>query len=85
MNVGHHRCNVAAFATWGRHGPPGSVRNALRSEGRIKGFKPDAGSFLAYLFAHDTHHRGQISMLARQVGHPLSKSANFGLWAWGTR
>ncbi len=61
------------------------LRRALSSDGRISGFKPDAASFLAYLFAHDAHHRGQVCMLARQVGHPVSKSAGFGLWEWGTR
>jgi uncharacterized damage-inducible protein DinB len=57
----------------------------LNGDGRIKGFKPDVASFFAYLVAHDAHHRGQITMLARQVGHPVSQSANFGLWEWGTR
>ena len=61
------------------------VREALAGDGRVKGFKPDVYSFVAYLFAHEGHHRGQISMLARQVGHPLSKSAMFGMWEWGTR
>ena len=61
------------------------IRTALAGDGRVRGFKPDVGSFLAYLFAHDAHHRGQIAMLARQVGHPLSQSAMFGLWEWGTR
>jgi uncharacterized damage-inducible protein DinB len=61
------------------------LQNALTTDGRIKGFKPDAGSFLAYLLAHDAHHRGQISMLARQQGHPLPQSAMYGLWEWGTR
>jgi uncharacterized damage-inducible protein DinB len=61
------------------------LRCALSGEGRISGFKPDVASFLAYLFAHDAHHRGQVCMLARQVGHPVSKSAGFGLWEWGTR
>jgi uncharacterized damage-inducible protein DinB len=61
------------------------LRASLYSDGRIKGFKPDAASFLGYLFAHDAHHRGQIAMLARQIGHPLSQSAMFGLWEWGTR
>jgi len=41
---------------------------ALRGDGRIKGFKPDVASFFAYLVAHDGHHRGQMTMLARQVG-----------------
>jgi uncharacterized damage-inducible protein DinB len=61
------------------------LRASLESDGRIKGFKPDVASFLAYLLAHDAHHRGQISMLARQMGHPISQSAMFGMWEWGTR
>ncbi len=61
------------------------LRDALDGDGKVKGFKPDVYSFLGYLFAHEGHHRGQISMLARQVGHPLSKSAMFGMWEWGTR
>jgi uncharacterized damage-inducible protein DinB len=61
------------------------LRRAFATDGRISGFKPDAASFLAYLFAHDAHHRGQICMLARQLGYPVSKSAGFGLWEWGTR
>lgn len=61
------------------------LQNAFTTDGRIKGFKPDAGSFLAYLLAHDAHHRGQMSMLARQVGHPLPQSVMYGLWEWGTR
>jgi uncharacterized damage-inducible protein DinB len=61
------------------------LRAALESDGRIKGFKPDVASFLAYLLAHDAHHRGQITMLARQMGHPISQSAMFGMWEWGTR
>jgi uncharacterized damage-inducible protein DinB len=61
------------------------VGDALRGDGRIKSFKPDVASFLGYLFAHDAHHRGQIAMLARQVGHPLPQKAMFGMWEWGTR
>ncbi len=61
------------------------LRGSLTTDGRIKGFKPDAVSFLAYLVAHDAHHRGQISMLARQLGYPISQSAMYGLWEWGTR
>jgi uncharacterized damage-inducible protein DinB len=58
---------------------------AMEGDGRIKGFKPDVGSFLAYLIAHDAHHRGQITMLARQTGHAVSQGTMFGLWEWGTR
>jgi len=58
---------------------------ALEADGRVKGFRPDAAGFFGYLIAHDAHHRGQICMLARQVGHPLSQKAMFGMWEWGTR
>lgn len=58
---------------------------ALQSDGRIKGFRPDVAGFLAYLIAHDAHHRGQVAMLARQSGHPLPQKAMFGMWEWGSR
>ncbi|HTR27371.1 MAG TPA: DinB family protein [Terriglobales bacterium] len=58
---------------------------SLSADGRIKGFKPDAAGFVGYLIAHDAHHRGQITMLARQSGHPVSQKTMFGLWEWGSR
>jgi len=51
--------------------------------GRVPNFKPDVVAFAGYLIAHDSHHRGQISMLARQVGHPFPAKVGFGLWEWG--
>ena len=62
-----------------------TLRPALNGSGSIKGFKPNVVSFFAYLVAHDAHHRGQITMLARQVGHAVPQSVMFGLWEWGTR
>ncbi len=61
------------------------LRSSLNSDGRIRGFRPDVAAFLGYLIAHDSHHRGQIAMLARQVGHPISQKATFGMWEWGVR
>ena len=61
------------------------LKTALESDGRIKGFKPDVAGFFGYVIAHDAHHRGQICMLARQVGHPLPQKAMFGMWEWGSR
>jgi uncharacterized damage-inducible protein DinB len=58
---------------------------ALKTDGRIKGFRPDVAGFFGYLVAHDAHHRGQICMLARQVGHPLAQKAIFGMWEWDSR
>jgi uncharacterized damage-inducible protein DinB len=52
--------------------------------GRVPNFKPDAVAFAGYLIAHDSHHRGQISMLARQLGMPVDSKASYRLWEWGT-
>src|SRR5262249_1645675 len=61
------------------------VEKGLRDPaGRVPNFKPDVVAFVGYLIAHDSHHRGQISMLARQAGHAISNKTNFGLWEWGS-
>ena len=59
------------------------VRNAATTDGRVKGFKPDVAGFLGYHVSHEAHHRGQIAMLARQVGHPLEQKQMFAMWEWG--
>ena len=61
------------------------LQASLKTDGRIKGFRPDVAGFFGYLIAHDAHHRGQITMLARQVGHPIPQKATFGMWEWGVR
>lgn len=61
------------------------VAGSLASGIRIKGFKPDTAAFVGYIIAHDSHHRGQIGMLARQAGFPLPKQVDFGIWEWGVR
>jgi uncharacterized damage-inducible protein DinB len=58
---------------------------ALRSGGKVKGFKPHAVSFLGYLISHESHHRGQIALTLKQAGFPLDKKVAFGLWEWGVR
>jgi uncharacterized damage-inducible protein DinB len=45
----------------------------------------DVGHVLAYFVAHEGHHRGQIVLLARQLGHRLPVSTTGGLWQWTKR
>jgi len=45
----------------------------------------DVGHVLTYFVAHEGHHRGQIVMLARQLGHRLPAEITNGLWQWTTR
>jgi uncharacterized damage-inducible protein DinB len=45
----------------------------------------DVGHVLTYFVAHEGHHRGQIVMLARQLGHPLPREVTNGLWWWTGR
>ena len=68
-----------------RHALSVVLSRALQSDGRVKGFRPDVAGFLGYLIAHDAHHRGQITMLARQLGHTLPQKAMFGMWEWNSR
>jgi uncharacterized damage-inducible protein DinB len=45
----------------------------------------DVGHVLAYFVAHEAHHRGQIIMVARQLGRRLPSAVTDGLWQWTTR
>ena len=43
----------------------------------------EAVARLCLRLAHDAHHRGQISMLARQLGYRLPAEGQYGIWQWG--
>jgi len=45
----------------------------------------DVGHVLTYFVAHEGHHRGQIVMLARQLGYRLPAEVTNGLWQWSRR
>ena len=45
----------------------------------------DVGHVLTYFVAHEGHHRGQIVMLARQLGHRLPVETTGGLWQFAKR
>jgi uncharacterized damage-inducible protein DinB len=45
----------------------------------------DVGHVLAYFVAHEAHHRGQIVLVARELGYRLPPAVTAGLWQWTTR
>lgn len=45
----------------------------------------DVAHVLTYFVAHEGHHRGQIVMLARQLGYRLPVEITGGLWHWTKR
>jgi uncharacterized damage-inducible protein DinB len=60
------------------------------SGGRIEKFHRDGWAkpwpvgveMLCYMLSHEAHHRGQVCMLAHQVGFPLPIAVASGLWNW---
>lgn len=58
--------------------------------GRIKRFRRDGWAkpwpvgpeMLCYMLSHEAHHRGQVCMLAHQLGFPLPPKLTSDLWNW---
>jgi uncharacterized damage-inducible protein DinB len=58
--------------------------------GRVEMFRRDGWArpwpvgveMLCYMLSHEAHHRGQVCMLAHQLGFPLPKEVAYGLWNW---
>jgi uncharacterized damage-inducible protein DinB len=66
------------------------IRLGLSRDGAIppaawQNFPTDLVHFLSYFVAHEAHHRGQLVMLARQLGHRLPMEVTAGLWQWKKR
>jgi uncharacterized damage-inducible protein DinB len=57
--------------------------DAVKRGGRIG--PHDAATYLAYYMVHDGHHRGQILLQARLLGHPVSTETMSGMWQWPAR
>jgi uncharacterized damage-inducible protein DinB len=43
---------------------------------------PVGPEMLCYMLSHEAHHRGQVCMLAHQLGFPLPKEVGYGMWNW---
>ena len=61
-------------------------------DSRIENFRRDGWAkpwpvgpeMLCYMLAHEAHHRGQVCMLAHQLGFPLPIKVTSGIWNWET-
>jgi uncharacterized damage-inducible protein DinB len=59
-------------------------------EGRVETFRRDGWArpwpvgpeMLCYMLSHEAHHRGQVCMLAHQLGFPLPNGVAAGIWNW---
>ncbi len=66
------------------------LAEALGDGGRIEKFHRDGWGkpwpvgpeMLSYMVSHEAHHRGQVCMLARQLGFPLPHEVAWGMWNW---
>jgi len=65
-----------------------ALADALRTflvDGKVPNFSAGPAGLIGYLITHDAHHRGQVCMLARQLGARLSDAIIFTMWDWPKR
>jgi uncharacterized damage-inducible protein DinB len=66
------------------------LAEALGGGGRVRKFRRDGWAqawpvgpeMLCYMLAHEAHHRGQVCMLAHQLGFRLPNHVGSGMWNW---
>jgi uncharacterized damage-inducible protein DinB len=66
------------------------LAEALGGGGRVEKFRRDGWArawpagpeMLCYMISHEAHHRGQVCMLAHQLGHRLPNEVMAGMWNW---
>ena len=49
---------------------------------RRRGFKKGVATTLAYLVAHESHHRGSILLTLKMSGEMVDRTAAYAIWGW---
>jgi uncharacterized damage-inducible protein DinB len=62
-------------------GGPGSRIETFRRDGWAPP-SPVGVEMLCYMLSHESHHRGQVCMLAHQLGFPLPTKVTSAIWIW---
>jgi uncharacterized damage-inducible protein DinB len=61
------------------------IRRSAAAGGRVKNVKPHVGAFVAYMAAHEGHHRGQVALILKLAKRPLDRKVVYGMWEFGSR
>lgn len=58
------------------------LKAGLQNNNKLPGYSLSAVHFTHYMIAHEAHHRGQLIMAARQLGHAIPVKVTDRLWQW---
>ena len=75
------RCTEMFVEALGDSGQIGGRIQTFRRDGWAPAW-PVGLEMLCYMLAHEAHHRGQVCMLAHQLGFPLPHKVGDGIWNW---
>jgi uncharacterized damage-inducible protein DinB len=75
------RCAEMLAEALGDSGDSGARIEKFHRDGWAKPW-PVGPEMLCYMLAHEAHHRGQVLMLAHQLGFPLPTEVMSGIWNW---
>jgi uncharacterized damage-inducible protein DinB len=79
-----HRKSAAQCLAMLKDALSGSSKRRVKkfSRGEWSPVWPAGAAMLAYMFSHEAHHRGQITLLAHLLGYRLPVKAWAGIWWW---
>jgi uncharacterized damage-inducible protein DinB len=61
------------------------LREVFEGKPKRRGFRKGLPTTLAYLVAHESHHRGNILLTLKTCGHAVDKATAYSIWDWDRR